>query len=147
MEAAELEARLEKTGLRHRVTGADGLPDSTVRKPEGLIVNTDSSRGPGTHWVSFYLPGRGPPEFLDPLGFPPEHYHANFRDFLIVHGPDYLRNSGRIQDYGSATCGAYCLDFLTQRHGGVDYRAYLGEWTDDYAANDSLVLRRINKKH
>ena len=149
MEAAELESYLAREGLRHRVTSADLLP-SAVKRPEGLIVNTDPARRPGTHWVAFYLPGRGPVEFFDSMGFPPEHYHPSFRNFLILHGPEYLHNSGRIQDYGSAVCGAYCLDYLTRRDRGVDFRTYLKEWGCDYALNDSEVLRRVclgNKNH
>ena len=146
MDAVQLEAYLEREGLRHRVISADGLPAAAAAltaRPFGLIVNTDPASGPGSHWVSFYLPEKGLPEFFDSVGRSPEDYHPEFEDFLIVHGPDYLRNSGRIQDYGSATCGAYCLDFLTQRDRGVDFGRYLAAWTCDYAENDRLLLRRL----
>ena len=142
MEATDLERVLVKTGLDHEVTSADRLP-TTMKKPAGLIVNTDPAHRPGTHWVSFYFPKRGPAEFFDSLGRSPEHYRRDFKNLLIAHGPDYLHNTGRIQDYGSATCGAYCLDFLMQRDRGVDYRSYLREWGDDYARNDALVWRRL----
>ena len=142
MEAADLERVLATTDMRHTVTSADRLP-AHVKKPMGLIVNTDPADRPGTHWVSFYFPKKGPAEFFDSLGRSPEHYHPDFKNLLMVHGPDYLHNRGRIQDYDSPYCGAYCLDFLMQRNRGVDYRSFLKQWGDDYARNDSIVSRRL----
>ena len=39
-----------------------------------FISNTDTSQGPGEHWVTFYFPKHGPFEFFDSLGHMPEDY-------------------------------------------------------------------------
>ena len=38
------------------------------------IVNTDTSKGPGKHWLAVYLPSTGIVEYFDPLGY--EHLHS-----------------------------------------------------------------------
>ena len=40
-----------------------------IRKGRFVITNTDTSRGPGKHWVAFYFPKLGPYEFYRGLIF------------------------------------------------------------------------------
>jgi hypothetical protein len=145
MDAIELTDFLEKRGLDVAVVSADEIPRRPVQKPAGFIINTDPSELPGKHWVCFYLPKKGPIEFFDSLGHSPEYYHPLFRSFLIVNGPSYLHNTGRLQDYGSPYCGEYCLDFLIQREKGNSYCNYMTQFGDNYAKNDSQVIYRLGK--
>ena len=144
MEAADLERVLLRMDLDHRITSADRLP-ANLKKPAGLIVNTDPAERPGTHWVCFYFPARGPVEFFDSLGHSPEYYRKDFKNFLIAHGPDYLHNMGRIQDYDSPYCGEYCLYFLARRRAGENYRTFLNRFGGNYARNDSLVSHEVDR--
>ena len=127
--------------LDFAVTSADRLPTrDNFARPASLIVNTDPSTLPGEHWVCFYFPEKGPPEFFDSLGHHPEHYHPNFRNVLIVNGPDYLRNTERLQDYDSPYCGVYCLYYLVYRRLGEDFQSILNRFGDDYSTNDARVV-------
>jgi hypothetical protein len=143
MDSEELTHFMEKRGIDDAVICADEIPRRPIQKPAGFVVNTDFCSGPGKHWVTFYFPKKGPVEFFDSLGHSPEYYHAIFRNFLIVNGPQYLYNIGRLQDYGSPYCGEYCLDFLVQRVKGVSYYSYITQFGDNYAQNDSIVLRNL----
>lgn len=63
MNNLELERLLE--GYPVQVCAADQL---RANKGQFVITNTDTSDGPGKHWVTFYFPKRGPYEFFDSLG-------------------------------------------------------------------------------
>ena len=41
------------------------------KRPSFVIANTDVSSGPGKHWVTFFFPKHGKPEFFDSLGLRP----------------------------------------------------------------------------
>ena len=49
-----------------------------IQRGRFVISNTDTSQGPGQHWVTFYFPKRGPFEFFDSLGHRPEYYGVGF---------------------------------------------------------------------
>ena len=49
---------------------ADKLP-TRFKKPALLIANTDPSTQKGSHWVAFYIPKSGKPEYFDSLGRSP----------------------------------------------------------------------------
>ena len=121
MDTTQLERYLENMGMNYLVTSSDRLPWA-IERPTALIANTDRADEPGTHWVCFYFPKKGPPEFFDSLGRSPEHYHKNFRNLLIAHGPEYIRNMGQVQANQSPYCGEYCLFFLSKRKAGETYR-------------------------
>lgn len=79
---------------------------------ESAIVNLDSNRGPGTHWVAFRKRGnivdyfdsfgnlRPPPELVDYFG-PAVHIRYN---------------NVRQQGFDSVQCGRLCLKFLDTKH-------------------------------
>ena len=80
-----------------------------------VIANTDTSLGPGEHWVTFYFPKRGPDEFFDSLGNAPIDYEAGFERALTK---PYWMICNRLQDSNSNTCGLYCLYYVMERYGG-----------------------------
>lgn len=88
---------------------ADALIHLKCKRPSFFIVNTSEGNNIGTHWVALYLPEKGPFEFFDPLGHPPEHYHAYFKFFLLGFG--YSWNRVAYQAPYSVLCGEYCLYF------------------------------------
>ena len=71
------------------VTCSDELPALVKKRPRWYVVNTDRCGNPGLHWTVFYFPTRGPSEFFDSLGNPPEHYHRRFKNVLMTNGPRY----------------------------------------------------------
>lgn len=79
-----LSAMYRDVGMRVQGGGvwpADALIHLKCKRPSFFIVNTSEGNNIGTHWVALYLPEKGPFEFFDPLGHPPEHYHAYFKSF------------------------------------------------------------------
>ena len=78
------------------VTCTDELPALVKRRPRWFVVNTDRCGNPGRHWTVFYFPRRGPAEFFDSLGNPPEHYHRRFKNELINNTLQYMYLTDRL---------------------------------------------------
>ena len=60
------------------VFARDQVPklDRSQRRPFALVVNTDPSDKPGTHWIAFFAsaePNAAPLEMFDSYGLSPEH--------------------------------------------------------------------------
>ena len=83
----------------------DRLP-LVVKKPTIYIINTDPSSLPGKHWVTLFMDTVC--EHFDSSGLPPR---KDFENLLIAHGPNYMFNNKRLQDFNTNTCGLYCLMF------------------------------------
>ena len=66
----------------------DKLPTTIKKYPYGLVVNTDPSGMPGTHWISFYFPLEHTGQYFDSFGNPPEFYHRSFKAFLDKHATE-----------------------------------------------------------
>jgi len=117
------------------VCPADRLPTLIRRRPRLYIVNTDVSGSPGTHWVAFYFPKRGPAEFFDPLGHKPEYYHNRFKNVLLLNGTRYLYSEHRVQGLHTLTCGQFCLYYALHRCRRWSFEKIMCS----FSINDSLV--------
>ena len=113
-----------------------------VRKGHFVISNTDNSKGPGKHWVTFYFPRHGALEFFDSLGHSPDHYKAGFEKLLTTN---YWMNSDRIQDYGSDSCGFYCVYYVISRRAGLTFKDIVKHFNvHDKTRNDQYVIHYVN---
>lgn len=85
----------------------DKLPKIPHQKECG-IINLDSYRGPGTHWVAYYKK-YDHIEYFDSFGNlqPP-------LEVLIYLGRDIYYNYERKQHFNSFNCGHLCLKFLSK---------------------------------
>ncbi|CAC5375842.1 unnamed protein product [Mytilus coruscus] len=61
-------------GTSATVCCADDLPAYVSDRPKTYVVNTDNCNQEGTHWMAFYFPISGPPEFFYSPGGIPETY-------------------------------------------------------------------------
>ena len=86
-----------------------------IERGRFVISNTDTSQGPGQHWVTFYFPKRSPFEFIDSLGYMPEDYGVGFEKIL---NKIYLKNVEQLQQSTSNVCGLYCAYYVIKRHTG-----------------------------
>lgn len=86
----------------------DDLPRGGPRKTETGIVNLDSSRGSGTHWVAYRKIGNSV-TYFDSFGNlrPPVELEKYFGPKVKI---DY--NYKRKQNFNSVVCGHLCLKFL-----------------------------------
>lgn len=119
MNSSEINYRLRHVNQFGGVRPADKLPSKIKRRPRAYIVNTDKSHQPGRHWVAFYFPSRGPAEFFDSMGRPPDFYHKRFKNVLLNN---YIYNDKRLQQYGTRTCGHFCLYYVILRCRGWSMR-------------------------
>lgn len=96
------------------VFSADNLPKQPVIG--GLIVNTDKSDQPGSHWVAFYATNKRECEYFDPFGNPP------LVNDLILFSKKYSMcefSSRQIQDINTTICGQLCIAYLKSRFKGL----------------------------
>lgn len=90
----------------------DTLPKKP-RKYESAIINLDSIRGSGTHWVC-YKKNNNHVVYFDSFGnLPPCPELINY---LKSDNPDMQieYNYARHQGFDSVICGHRCLNFLTK---------------------------------
>ena len=121
------------------VIGVDQLPDH-ISMPTFFVVNTSVSSTPGLRWLCLYFPINSPPEVFDSLAINIYNYHTHFESVLLNNSKSYLRNTKRIQNYGSETCGEHCVFFAkhrVRRHNFKSIMTYC--YTDDLAKNDKMV--------
>lgn len=111
-----------------------------IKKGQFVISNTDTSDGPGEHWVTLYFPTSGPYEFFDSLGNTPEHY--GFEKFFTN---SYWTNCDRLQDYGSDACGHYCAYYTMTRCTGRTFNDIVKPFNVyNLSKNDRYVVRYVN---
>lgn len=86
----------------------DTLP-SKPRKIECAILNLDSSRNPGTHWVA-YVKQNEYCEYFNSFGNlkPPLELIKYLKDIHINY------NYKQYQTFGTTNCGHLCLLFLSK---------------------------------
>ncbi len=107
------------------------------------IVNTDESHQPGRHWVAFYFPSRGPSEFFDSMGRAPDYYHKRFKNVLLNNGGRYIYNDKSLQQYGTRTCGQFCLFYVIRRCGGWSMRRIVHTFDFVNLNNNERIVNRI----
>ena len=87
-------------------------------KPCYLLVNTDSAREKGTHWIAIAL-DRNSIEIFDPLGFQIFRWPkipCKLLNFIHCHSTNRkLVISDRVQSSTSLLCGFFCLFFVFTR--------------------------------
>ena len=109
------------------------------RYPCGLVVNTDPSDEPGTHWVAFYFPSKGKGEFFDSYGHPPDYYNSSFKNFLERHSREWSFNNRKLQSVWSDVCGQYCIFYLIHRAPEKSMKKIVQLFGNDTVLNDSKV--------
>ena len=106
----QLEAILKTDAFTRRtflgVFARNMLP-KTIKYPSCLVVNTDTSRGPGEHWVALYYDSCGFAEFFDPYGLEPKFY--GFQAYVRRTSTSFVWNRIQYQPVASRACGYYCL--------------------------------------
>lgn len=106
--------------------------DKIKLKEGGAIVNTDSSKEPGSHWIGLYARGEIL-EYFDSYGLGPLmpdiiKFTKKFKQVIF--------NSVQVQDIESTLCGEYCIFFLKKRFKGESLSQII---------NELIKIRSINK--
>ena len=122
---------------------ADKLP-TRFKKPALLIANTDPSTQKGSHWVAFYVPKSGKPEYFDSLGRSP--HKKEFLQFLRKQSKTFTHNKKRLQGSFSTTCGNYCGVYLYFKSKKSSFERFLKLFSDkDFQLNDEKILDLYKK--
>ena len=101
---------------------ADMLPSApSDNESHAYVVNTDNSNEPGKHWVGFFFPRFGHPEYFDSYGLIPLIPH--FYDFLGDR--DFFFNNVTLQAPFSNVCGQYCIFFIIGRISGISFETLM----------------------
>jgi hypothetical protein len=102
-----------------------------------MVVNTDPSDRPGTHWIAIYIDAEGRHgEYFDSFGRPPT---KTFKDYMNSHCKYWTFNDKQIQSIASRFCGHYCIYYCSLRCRNIDMRRIVNNFTNDTGFNDVLV--------
>lgn len=113
---------------------ADMLPSNPrKKKPCAYIANTHMHNQPGEHWICFYFPAIGYPEYFDSYGLAPQE---EFETFL---NKSYLYSTAFVQFPLSSACGQYCLYFILQRSKGYSMANIISSFSTNKLENDAMV--------
>lgn len=78
-----------------------------------FVTNTHPDSKPGQHWVAFFVKSDGNVFYFDPYGLPPiSIYHQEFLEKSSDGRGAF--NKQQLQNLYSHTCGAHCINFLTE---------------------------------
>lgn len=89
----------------------DTLPRSPPYEKESGIINLDSSKSIGSHWVAYFKDGYNV-FYFDSFGdLPPFQEFLNYINRTTKGGEKYdiYYNYTRHQNFGSTICGKLCL--------------------------------------
>ena len=149
MNTLELEEILRRTLTRCNFIGVfacDQLPaKSAISRPTALVVNTDPSHKPGSHWLAVYIDTHNTATFFDSFGNPPERFAKTIFEFLRENCVDIQYRSRQLQSLCSAVCGQHCVFFLTHMNKCADYAKLFAKFKDDTHKNDIMVCRYVKR--
>lgn len=138
MNASEVYSCLELLPAKNiGVYASDCLP-RRISPSTAIVVNTDPHNKRGTHWVAFYLDGKGHLEYFDSFGQPPlvsDHIRFIRRNCSL-----YKFNSKMLQDYDSELCGHYCLGYLYFRSIGSTMPNFVNLFSENRISNDQYMF-------
>ena len=128
------------------VYALDKVPVRAITSyPYTVIINTDDSTQPGSHWVAIHKDIMQRGYYFDSFGFPPK-----LDDLLATMDScaDWTYNSFRLQSYASTVCGQYCLFFVTHIARGYDMEhiVHVLNQDSDKMVNDAMVNQYIKDK-
>ena len=120
----------------------DEIPHTTEQG--GFIINTDTSKEKGEHWVALYQNGDGTSEYFDSFGLPPVIPQ------IIKHLTDFSPNGSRyssliLQNPYADTCGLYCILFIKEKIMGKTMEEFLSHFCTNSNHNEALLTRLFNK--
>lgn len=119
----------------------DTLPAKPFHKhPCAYVCNNKKRRTKGQHWLAFFIPKIGNPEFFDSYGRKPQ---KEFKHFL---GPEYKHNVKSLQNCFSSTCGQFCIYFIVNRSRGISYRTIVQKLQKiPFDQRDAYVVNFVDK--
>lgn len=123
------------------VFSSDQLPPlQDVRRPSGLIVNSDPAHKPGTHWLAIHYGKDGKDEFFDSYGKSPTSYVKSWEEHL---NPRYRYNRRILQGDETTVCGHYCVFYLKQKNLGRTMESVVKCFPGPKSVNDKKICHWV----
>ena len=115
----------------------DELPCFPQRFPASLIVNTDTSKGKGKHWLALVL-DRNKCFYFDSFGLP--ILEENLLKFLEPHYNVVTYSDVCVQHIDSNKCGEFCILFIKFVNSKSTYEKFLSQFNlFKIAENDDII--------
>jgi hypothetical protein len=113
---------------------ADYLPAIIKNKPCCYIVNNQTSRYPGQHWLAVFFGEDEKTDFMDSFG----RTDYIFYDIVKKNSRTICTSPVQAQHVSSNVCGLYCMLFLYYKCQGIDLHQFLCE-CNRYANDVGIV--------
>ena len=121
----------------------DQLPkDISNNETKYFVVNLDSSKEEGSHWVVCFL-HKGKKKknlYFDSYGYPP--FNTVIQDFL---GVDFMYNTKQVQHPLSTACGQWCLFFIFHQISGFEKESAVAHFGSDLLQNDHEINEWVHQ--
>ena len=101
------------------------LPKDKLKNGQSLIINLDSARGPGTHWVCVYSYSPKFAIYFDSFGVRPSDTIVSF---LKKNHKNVIFSTSQIQSFSSKRCGWYVVHFLNRLSNGEPFEEILASF-------------------
>lgn len=106
--------------------------------PAGLIVNSDVSSSPGTHWLAIWIDGDGKGILFDSFALPAIFPEINA--FMDKYAPDgWAISMHALQSNDSDVCGYYAILFIYIISNDIEFCEFIKLFTNNKTFNDLLV--------
>lgn len=99
-----------------KVVPANEIPQHD-QYPYAVVINTDQSSEPGTHWVAVYVASNEQVEYFDSYGNIP---NSDIGSFMQAFRYSKFHKN-KFQSLTSGVCGHYCVYFLVKRCSGQSF--------------------------
>lgn len=146
MNTIQLQKILEDYGksknFYYGVFPIDKLP-SIEFYPSCLIINNQSSKQEGEHWLAIHFSNRGYCEFFDSFGKSPAFYGV--LSYLKRYAKRIKYNKNQIQSNVSPYCGLYSIFFLIFKINGHSLEFYKKQFKKNPMSNDLMFTKWIDK--
>ena len=120
---------------------SDQCPNARIR-PFGVIMNTDSSREQGEHWVALWVEEEGIGDYFDSFGFPP--LLPNLQKYVNKMCPNgFGYNNTTIQHPSSSACGLFCVAFIISKVLKTKFDTFLNKYSFDLSKNDEILKNEL----
>ena len=118
-----------------------------LKYPISLIINTDFSSEPGSHWIALHIT-KTHVEIFDSLGFQVESWSFYPRNLISFLKKFYFTHQYRIspvlQPPNTFTCGLFCYYFIVYRP-STTFNALIYPFSKTLINNNFILYNKIEK--
>ena len=126
------------------VFACDQLRLLKFKAPFALIVNTDPSSKPGTHWVAIVCDKRRHIEFFDSFGELPTV--RNIQQYIKRSSKSSCYSTTQLQSVRSISCGLFAIGFIKARFRGLTLDDFINLFDQkNLRQNDILIDEFVSR--